>query len=58
MAGHGPQDPNYVTENPFEGRGRAMQGNDFPDTAIGFTIATGFFVTMFLVAIIVEVALR
>ena len=36
MAGH--QDPNYVTENPFEGRGRAMKGNDFPDAGYGFAI--------------------
>ena len=56
MAGH--SDPNYVSENPFEGRGRAMQGNDFPDAAIGFTVWIGFFVTMFAIAIIVEVALR
>ena len=56
MAGH--SDPNYVSENPFEGRGRAMQGNDFPDTGIGFALSTGFFVTMFVIAVIVEVALR
>ena len=56
MAGH--SDPNYVSENPFEGRGRAMQGNDFPDTVIGFTVWTGFFVTMLAIAIIVEVAMR
>lgn len=56
MAGH--SDPNYVTENPFEGRGRAMQGNDFPDAAIGFTLSFGFFATMFIIAVIVEVAMR
>lgn len=58
MAGHGPQDPNYVSENPFEGRGRAMQGNDFPDTGYGFAIGTGFFIVIFLIAMVVEVATR
>ncbi|WP_274307525.1 YqzM family protein [Solibacillus daqui] len=56
MAGH--QDPNYVTENPFEGRGRAMKGNDFPDTGYGFVVGGGFFITMFIIAVIVEAAVR
>ncbi|MEK3766475.1 MULTISPECIES: YqzM family protein [unclassified Solibacillus] len=56
MAGH--QDPNYVTENPFEGRGRAMNGNDFPDAGYGFVVGGGFFITMFIIAIIVEAATR
>ncbi|MBD8032048.1 YqzM family protein [Solibacillus sp. A46] len=56
MAGH--QDPNYVTENPFEGRGRAMKGNDFPDAGYGFVIGGGFFITIFIIAIIVEAATR
>ena len=56
MAGH--QDPNYVTENPFEGRGRAMKGNDFPDAGYGFLFGGGFFITMFIIAIVVEAAVR
>ncbi|MEK4426331.1 YqzM family protein [Solibacillus sp. FSL K6-1523] len=52
MAGH--QDPNYVSENPFEGRGRAMRGNDFPDAGYGFAIGTGFFVVIFIIAMVVE----
>lgn len=56
MAGH--SDPNYVTENPFEGRGRAMQQNDFPDAGYGFAISIGFFSVMFVIAVIVEVAMR
>ena len=58
MAGHGPQDPNYVTENPFEGRGRAMHVNDSLDAVIGFVVGGGFFITLFLIAMIVEVATR
>ena len=56
MAGH--QDPNYVTENPFEGRGRALDDNDFGVTGAGFTVSIAFFVVMFLVAVVVEVATR
>lgn len=56
MAGH--QDPNYVAENPFEGRGRAMNSNDFPDAGYGFAIGGGFFIVMFIIAIIVEAATR
>ena len=56
MAGH--QDPNYVTENPFEGRGRAMKGNDFPDAGYGFLFGGGFFITMFIIAIVIEAAVR
>lgn len=56
MAGH--QDPNYVSENPFEGRGRAMQDNDFGATGAGFTVSIAFFTVMFFIAVIVEVATR
>lgn len=56
MAGH--SDPNYVTENPFEGRGRAMQENDFPCTGYGFAASISFFTVMFFIAVVVEVALR
>ena len=56
MAGH--QDPNYVTENPFEGRGRAMQDNDFGCTGAGFTASIAFFGVVFIIAIILEVATR
>lgn len=56
MAGH--QDPNYVTENPFEGRGRAMKGNDFPDAGYGFAIGGGFFITLFIIAVVIEAAVR
>lgn len=56
MAGH--QDPNYVSENPFEGRGRAMQDNDFGSAGTGFTVSIAFFTVMFFVAVIVEVATR
>lgn len=56
MAGH--QDPNYVSENPFEGRGRAMQDNDFGCTGTGFTVSIAFFTVMFFVAVIMEVATR
>lgn len=57
MAGHN-QDPNYVSENPFEGRGRAWDANDFPDTGYGFIFSTGFFALMFIIAVIVEAATR
>ncbi|MCM3720749.1 YqzM family protein [Solibacillus sp. FSL W7-1436] len=56
MAGH--QDPNYVAENPFEGRGRAMKSNDFPDAGYGFAIGGGFFIVLFIIATIVEAATR
>ncbi|WP_332647367.1 YqzM family protein [Lysinibacillus sp. 54212] len=56
MAGH--QDPNYVAENPFEGRGRASQRNDAIDAGVGFAVSFGFFATMFIIAMIVEVATR
>lgn len=57
MAGQN-QDPNYVSENPFEGRGRAWDANDFPDAAYGFIYSTGFFALMFIIAVIVEVSTR
>ncbi|WP_074432974.1 YqzM family protein [Bacillus ndiopicus] len=56
MAGH--NDPNYVTENPFEGRGRASQRNDAIDAGIGFAVPFGVFTIMFIIAMIVEVATR
>lgn len=56
MAGH--NDPNYVTENPFEGRGRASQRNDAIDAGIGFVVPFGVFTIMFIIAMIVEVATR
>ncbi len=56
MAGH--QDPNYVSENPFEGQGRALKGNDFGIVGNGFIIGGGFFIVMFIIAIVVEVATR
>jgi hypothetical protein len=55
MAGN---DPNYVSENPFEGRGRASQRNDIFDAAAGFIWSFGFFTVMFVIAAIVEVASR
>jgi hypothetical protein len=55
MAGN---DPNYVSENPFEGRGRASQRNDIFDAAAGFIWSFGFFTVMFVIAVIVEVATR
>ena len=56
MAGH--QDPNYVSENPFEGKGRAFNDNDFGMVGNGFIIGGGFFILMFIIAIVVEVATR
>lgn len=56
MAGN--HNPNYVTENPFEGRGRASQRNDAIDAGVGFVVSFGFFATMFIIAMIVEVATR
>lgn len=50
--------PNYVTENPFEGRGRASQRNDIFDAAAGFIWSFGFFAVMFIIAAVVEVANR
>ena len=50
--------PNYETENPFEGKGRASQKNDIFDVGIGFIASFGFFATMFIIAVIVEVATR
>lgn len=51
-------DANYVSENPFEGRGRASQRNDIFDAAAGFTWSLGFFAIMFIIAAVVEVATR
>lgn len=56
MAGH--DNPNYVAENPFEGRGRALQSNDAIEVMIGFVVSGGFFALLFLIAIIIEVATR
>lgn len=50
--------PNYVTENPFEGRGRASQRNDIFDAATGFIWSFGFFAIVFIIAAVVEVAYR
>lgn len=51
-------DANYVTENPFEGRGRASQRNDAIDAGVGFGVSFVFFAAMFIIAVIVEVATR
>lgn len=51
-------DPNYVTENPFEGRGRASQRNDIFDVGAGIIWSFGFFAVMFIIAAVVEVAFR
>lgn len=52
------KNPNYVTENPFEGRGRASQRNDIWDAANGFIWSFGFFTVMFAIAVVVDVVTR
>ena len=47
-------DPNYVAENPFEGRGRASQRNDAIDAGVGFGVSFVFFAAMFIIAMIVS----
>ncbi len=51
-------DANYVSENPFEGRGRASQRNDIFDAATGVIWAFGCFTIMFVIAAVIEVATR